>query len=53
MNFLGPYSQCTSVDGLYFVAGQIGLIPGTMAMVDGGIDSEAHLSLQHVKVIFC
>ena len=40
------------VGHLCFVAGQIGLVPGTMEIVEGGIEHQAVLSLSHVKVKF-
>ncbi len=38
---VGPYSQANTLrSGLTFMAGQIGLVPGTMNLVDGGWKNE-------------
>ena len=48
---IGPYSQATWVDGVLHIAGQIGLIPGSMELPqDVGI--QAKLAMQHlIRVI--
>jgi 2-iminobutanoate/2-iminopropanoate deaminase len=38
---IGPYSQGIESHGFLFTAGQIGLDPGTMKIVEGGIEAEA------------
>lgn len=50
---IGPYSQSVVLaespgDGLIYVAGQIGLVPGSMEMVRGGPRCECQLALRHV-----
>ena len=48
---IGPYSQAILTDELIFTAGQIGLDPATMEMVEGGVEAEtrqALTNLQHV-----
>eukprot|EP01132_Coremiostelium_polycephalum_P001523 gene1523-1916_t len=37
---IGPYSQSTMSNGLLFLAGQIGMVPGTLDIVDGGLEVE-------------
>jgi len=44
---IGPYSQAVKVDGIVHLAGQIGLVPGTMQLVEGGAEAEARLALRH------
>lgn len=39
------------VNGILHVAGQIGLIPGSMKMIEGGLKTQALLSLRHVERI--
>ncbi|GAB6029387.1 hypothetical protein CHUAL_005152 [Chamberlinius hualienensis] len=47
---IGPYSQSVKLDGnLIYVSGQIGLVPGSMEIVSGGVASESALSLRHVR----
>ncbi|CAH2013707.1 unnamed protein product [Acanthoscelides obtectus] len=45
---IGPYSQSIMVRHTILLAGQIGLVPGSMEMVKGGIKSECQLTLKHV-----
>ena len=35
------------VNGIVHLAGQIGLVPGTMRLVEGGAEAEARLALRH------
>ncbi|CAL4075709.1 unnamed protein product, partial [Meganyctiphanes norvegica] len=46
---IGPYSQAVKVGSVIVLAGMIGLVPGTMKMVEGGIDMQARLTLRHVS----
>ncbi|XP_056636128.1 uncharacterized protein LOC130444855 isoform X2 [Diorhabda sublineata] len=46
---IGPYSQSIRVKNIIHLAGQIGLVPGSMEMVKGGIKSECRLVLRHLK----
>ena len=48
---IGPYSQAIRTENLVFSAGQLGLDPVTMEMVEGGIQSQTRqvlTNLQHV-----
>ncbi|EFA74764.1 endoribonuclease L-PSP domain-containing protein [Heterostelium album PN500] len=49
---IGPYSQATFVNGLVFMAGQIGLIPGTLTMVPSGVESELQQILVNLVSVF-
>lgn len=46
---IGPYSQAVKIDGQILMAGQIGLCPATMKLIDHGFVAEARLSLRHVQ----
>ncbi len=48
---IGPYSQAIRVGDTVWVAGQIGLDPGTGRLVEGGIEAETRASLEHVRAI--
>eukprot|EP00803_Ostreobium_quekettii_P003421 evm.model.scf_296.2 EVM.evm.TU.scf_296.2 scf_296:23669-26092(+) len=48
---IGPYSQCTSLGGLYFMAGQLGLEPALMTRVSGGLLAEFVTALQHCQSV--
>jgi diphthine-ammonia ligase len=45
---IGPYSQAVRVGELIYLAGQIGMVPGTLELVKGGIKAQCQLALRHV-----
>jgi reactive intermediate/imine deaminase len=47
---IGTYSQAVRVDNTVYCAGQIGLDPTTMQMVDG-IDAQIHRVLDNLKAV--
>jgi 2-iminobutanoate/2-iminopropanoate deaminase len=48
---IGPYSQAIESHGFLFTAGQIGLDPATMKIVDGGIDSQARRVFDNLEAV--
>ena len=46
---IGPYSQAIRTENLIFTAGQIGLDPATMEMVEGGIEAQTRQVLTNLK----
>lgn len=46
---LGPYSAATRYGDLVFTAGQLGLDPQTMELVEGGIEAETRQALTNIK----
>jgi 2-iminobutanoate/2-iminopropanoate deaminase len=48
---IGPYSQAVVAGGFVFTAGQIGLDPATGAMVDGGVEAQAHRALTNLRAV--
>ena len=44
---IGPYSQANMIDGILHIAGQIGLIPGSMELPDSLLN-QAKLSMRHL-----
>ena len=46
---IGPYSQAIRTENLVFTAGQIGLDPATMEVVNGGIEAETRQALTNLK----
>jgi len=48
---IAPYSQAVEVNGLIFVAGQIGLNPQTRQLVTGGFEAEATQVMDNIKAI--
>ncbi len=48
---IGPYSQAILAEDLVFTAGQVGLDPATMELVEGGIEAQTRqvlTNLEHV-----
>lgn len=50
-NPLGRYSQALVIGDLVFVAGQIGLLPETRKLVEGGIPAETRQALTNIRNI--
>jgi len=46
---LGPYSQAIRTETLVFTAGQVGLNPATMELVEGGIEAQTRQVLTNLK----
>lgn len=48
---IGPYSQAVMAGGFVFTAGQIGLVPETGEMVEGGVEAQAVRALENLKAV--
>jgi reactive intermediate/imine deaminase len=48
---IGPYSQAVKVDNTVYLSGQIPLVPGTMAMVSGGITEQAQQVFSNLAAV--
>ncbi|HSL29400.1 MAG TPA: RidA family protein [Anaerolineales bacterium] len=46
---IGPYSQAIVVDNLVFTAGQVGLDPVMMELVEGGVEAQTRQVLTNLK----
>ena len=46
---IGPYSQAIRTGNLVFTAGQIGLVPATMEIIEGGVEAQARQALTNLK----
>jgi reactive intermediate/imine deaminase len=44
-----PFSDAVRVGDLLFVSGKIGVQPGTLKLVPGGIQPETHQTMEHVR----
>lgn len=44
-----PFSEAVRVGDLVFLSGQLGITPGTMKLVEGGIKEEARQTMQNIK----
>ena len=45
----GPYSQAICIEGLVFTAGQVGLDPATMDLVEGGVEAQTRRVLTNLS----
>lgn len=48
---IGPYSQAIRIDNLVFTAGQVGLNPANMEIVEGGIEAQTRQVLTNLKSV--
>lgn len=46
---IGPYSQAIRTDTLIFTAGQVGLDPATMELVEGGVEAQTRQVLTNLR----
>jgi 2-iminobutanoate/2-iminopropanoate deaminase len=48
---IGTYNQAVQSNGFIYTAGQVGIIPGTGKIIEGGIKSETFRALQNIDAI--
>lgn len=48
---IGPYAQANIIGNLVFTSGQIGLIPETGAVVEGGIEAQTRQVFANLKAV--
>ena len=48
---IGPYSQAIQVGNMLFASGQLGLIPETGELPEGGVKAQTEQSFKNVKGI--
>ncbi len=46
-----PFPEGTAVGGLVFLSGQLGNVPGTLTLVEGGIRAEARQTLENILAV--
>lgn len=46
---IGPYSQAIRTESLVFTAGQVGIVPETGELVEGGIEAQTRQVLTNLK----
>jgi 2-iminobutanoate/2-iminopropanoate deaminase len=44
-----PFSEAVRVGNLLFLSGQLGITPGSMKLVEGGIKEQARQTMQNIK----
>jgi 2-iminobutanoate/2-iminopropanoate deaminase len=48
---VGPYSQAIVANGMVFTAGQVPLVPGTKALVEGGIQEQTRQVFANLQAV--
>jgi 2-iminobutanoate/2-iminopropanoate deaminase len=48
---VGPYSQAIIANGMVYTAGQIGLVPATTMLIEGGISEQTEQALKNLKAV--
>jgi len=48
---IAPYSQGIKANGFLFVSGQIGLIPSTRKLVEGGLEAETTQIMENIRAV--
>lgn len=46
-----PFSPAVRAGGLLFLSGQIGIRPGTMELVDGGVGAETRQTMENIRTV--
>jgi reactive intermediate/imine deaminase len=46
-----PFSEAVRVGNLLFLSGQIGIKPGTLELVEGGIEQETRQTMENIRTI--
>jgi len=45
-----PFSEAVEVNGIVFLSGQIGVAPGTLEVVEGGMEAEARRTMDNIAM---
>ena len=48
---IGTYNQAVESNGFIYTSGQVGIVPGTGKIIEGGIKSETFRALQNIDAI--
>lgn len=48
---IGPYSQAVQIANMVFTAGQIGLNPATMEIVEGGVEAQTRQVFANLRAV--
>jgi 2-iminobutanoate/2-iminopropanoate deaminase len=47
----GPYSHAIVANGFVFTAGQVGMVPATKTLAEGGIQGQTRQALENLQVV--
>lgn len=45
-----PFSEAVRVDNMLYLSGQVGIAPGTLKLVPGGLKEEARQTMENIKI---
>ncbi|MCY3718585.1 MAG: RidA family protein [Anaerolineaceae bacterium] len=48
---LGPYSHAVSANGFVFTAGQVGILPGSGALAEGGVEAQTRQVMENISAV--
>lgn len=48
---IGPYSQAVGYNGLYFLSGQIPVVPDTGEIIEGGIQAQTRQVIENLRAV--
>lgn len=48
---VGPYSQAIIAGGMVYTAGQIGLVPETATLIEGGVSEQTEQALKNLQAV--
>lgn len=48
---VGPYSHAVVANGMIYTAGQVGLIPGTKQLAEGGVEAQTAQVLENLRAV--
>lgn len=48
---IGPYSQAIEINGFVYISGQLGIVPSSGNLKDGGVEAQAQQSMENIKAI--
>lgn len=48
---LGPYSHAVRADGFVFTAGQVGIVPGSGALAEGGVEAQTRQVMENISAV--
>lgn len=46
-----PFSEAVRVDNVLYLSGQIGVIPGTLKLVPGGVKEQTRQAMENIKTV--
>lgn len=49
---IGPYSQAVKANGMLYTSGQIGIVPATGELAEGGLGAQAEQAMKNLAAVF-